>query len=463
MTKITLQQEWKYDGLKTIELENLMAPMVIEASDGDSVILEGELSLKKQEEDFELKDYMESDFQDGVLKLDFDEIGILEPKIKSSQIRLKVPAGVLLKIEIENMPLGLSGLKNDLHIESENAPVSVRNCDGTKHLESENGPLRIHNSTGNLFAALENGPISAEDISGENLHVESENGPIKVRLASYTKVDVESENGPIYYETQPVEGGDFKFKTENGIVHLVLPLAFCFSLKAESERGNLKSKLDAEVIKEDQNFKIEHIYDGEEITKISIETENGLIKLSSDGHINLDFIKNGFNQLKEAFQNAKTSEEKDKVVEMANKVIASLQKAAGSINEEIIKEKVNSAIAMLKELSENFDLGETKTMVQGKLEDLGAEIYDGVQSGLKNVKAEFDELKYEHLNTDSIKDYVMKVVNSPLIKPYLSAEKKKLDKEEISERSRLKILDMLESGKITSEEAEKLLRAIGKE
>ena len=326
-----------------------------------------------------------------------------------------------------------------------------------------NGPLRIHNSRGNLFADLENGPISAEDISGESIHIESENGPIKVRLAAFKKVDVESENGPIYYETQPVEGGDFKFKTENGIVHLVLPLAFCFSLKAESERGNLKSKLDAEVIKEEGTFKIENICEGEEITKISIETENGLIKLSSDGHINLDFIRNGFNQLKEAFQNAKTSEEKAKVVEIANKVIASLQKAADSINEEKIKEKVSSAISKLKELSESFDFDETKTMVLGKLEDLGSEIYDGIQSGLKNVKAEFDDLKYEHLNTDSIKDYVMKVVNSPLIKPYLSSERKKMEKEEIAERSRLKILDMLESGKISSEEAEKLLKAIGKE
>ena len=463
MTKITLQQEWKYDGLKTIKLENLMAPMLIEANDEDSVILEGELNLKKPEEDFDLKDYMTADYEEGTLKLDFDEIGNLDHKAKNSQIRLKVPAGVLLNIDIENMPLGLSGLKNDLHIESENAPISVRNCDGDKHLESENGPLRIHNSAGNLFADLENGPISAEDISGESIHIESENGPIKVRLANYQKVDIESENGPIYYETQPVEAGDFKFKTENGIVHLVLPLAFCFSMKAESERGKLKSKLDARMVKEDGTFNIENIIEGEEITKISIETENGTIKLSSDGHINLDFIRNGFNQLKEAYQNAKTSEEKTKVVEMANKVIASLQKAADSINEENIKEKVNSAIAKLKELSESFDFDETKTMVLGKLEDLGTEIYDGIQDGLKNVKAEFNELKHDHFNTDSIKDYVMKVVNSPLIKPYLSAERKKMEKEEISERSRLKILDMLESGKISSEEAEKLLRAIGKE
>jgi hypothetical protein len=55
------------------------------------------------------------------------------------------------------------------------------------------------------------------------------------------------------------------------------------------------------------------------------------------------------------------------------------------------------------------------------------------------------------------------VVNSPLIKPYLGAELKQNEKDEVAERSRIKILEMLEAGKITSEEAEKLLKAISKE
>lgn len=463
MTKIAVQQEWTYDGLTSIELENSLAPLAIVANDGGSVILEGELNLKNQDEEFELKDYTKADFKDGILKLDFDEIRQMEQRSKGSQIKLKVPAGVLLKIELENMPLSLSGLKNDLHIESENAPVSIRNCEGNQHLEMGNGPLRIHHSAGNLFAELENGPISAEDIAGDSIQVESENGPIMIRLASYQKVDIKNENGPVYYETQPVEAGDFKFETENGMVHLVLPLAFCFTLNAESERGKLKSKLDADLIREDRSFYMENIIETEEPTRIKIESENGMIKLSSDGHINLDFIRNGFSKLKEAYQNAKTSEEKTKVTEMANKVIASLQKAADSIIEENIKEKVSTAISKLKELSENFDFDETKTTVLGKLEDLGTEIYDAVRDGLKNVKAEFDDLKQEHFNPDSIKEYVRKMVGSPLIKPYLSGDRKRQEHEEIAERSRLKILDMLESGKITSEEAENLLRAIGKE
>ena len=39
----------------------------------------------------------------------------------------------------------------------------------------------------------------------------------------------------------------------------------------------------------------------------------------------------------------------------------------------------------------------------------------------------------------------------------------KKEKEDIADRSRIKILEMLEAGKITAEEAERLLKAIGKE
>ncbi|MDI3503661.1 MAG: hypothetical protein PWP64_597, partial [Candidatus Cloacimonadota bacterium] len=140
-----------------------------------------------------------------------------------------------------------------------------------------------------------------------------------------------------------------------------------------------------------------------------------------------------------------------------------LHRSAQSINEEKIKNKVTEAIDKMNNTVKDFSLDKTRTVVIGKIENLSSEIYDGIREGLKNAKAEFDGLRYEHLNKDSLKDYIHKVVNSPLIKPYLGAEKKKAEKEEIAERSRLKILDMLEKGKITSEEAEKLLKAISKE
>jgi DUF4097 and DUF4098 domain-containing protein YvlB len=458
----TFEKKWAFDELSEIKLTNEMATLVVGVSDSTEVRLEGEIGFDPEQEDFDIADYLEDNFSGEVLRLELLELPS-GSDFKATQLKLFVPSNVMLSIETENFPLSINGLTSKLKLEVENSPVSIKNCEGDIHLESENGPVKLHQITGNIFAKMENGPISAEAISGEGLHIESENGPIKLRLASYKKVIVETENGPIHYETLPVEGGDFSFKTENGIVHLVLPLSFSFKLSAESESGRLKSKLDAEVTQEDNTFRITNIFDDEEPTIIKIETENGLIKLSSDGHINLDYIKVKLDQMKDAVKQAATGEEKEKVKELLDKVADYLSRAAKSINEEKIRDKVTEAIDKMKAAAADFDFEETKATVTAKIDDLSTEIYSGMKDGLRNVKAEFDGLKYEHLNADSLKEYINKVVNSPLIKPYLGAEKKRQETEEIAERSRLKILDMLEAGKITSEEAERLLNAIRKE
>ncbi|HOA28399.1 MAG TPA: DUF4097 family beta strand repeat-containing protein [Candidatus Cloacimonadota bacterium] len=463
MKKYAIQKKWANVGLSEIRLDNALAPLVIDDSADDAVLLEGLLNFEADQEDLNIEDYINAELDAGILTLKLDELPVNQRDIKTAQIKLSVPGKVFLNVSTDNFPLSLIGLENNLKISSDNSPVSIKHCRGDLHLESENGPVKLHNIRGNIYARMENGPVVAEDIVGEGLHIESENGPIKLRLASYKTVDLETENGPIHFETQPVEGGNFKFTTENGIVHLVLPLRFSFKLSAETESGRFKSNLDSEVVKDDRTFRIENLYDDDEPTMISINTENGLIKLSSDGHINLDFIKTKLDQLKDSISGANTGNEKEKVNELLGKLIEYLSRATNSINEEKIKSKVNEAIDKMKAATKDIDLEGTKTVVISKVEDLSSEIYDGLKEGLRGVKAEFDGLKYEHLNADSLKEYINKVVNSPLIKPYLSAERKKQEQEEIANRSRLKILDMLEAGKITSEEAERLLKAIHKE
>lgn len=463
MNKIKIAQKWEFTGVKILKLTNDMAPLSIVGTDEAEIELTGEISMAKQSEDFDWEDYISVDFSEGELKLDLNEVPAQSKGRSDSQLMLKVPADIFLKIDLENFPLSLKNMQSKMRIDNENAPLSISMCNGDKHVESINGPVRIMDSKGSLYAKLENGPFTAEQVGGAGIHIESENGPLKLRQAAFSKVKIVTENGPIYYETLPIEGGDFSFSTENGIVHLALPLNFGFKLEAKSESGRFKSKLDAEVIKDDDAFRVEHIYEGEEPTKIKIDTENGLIKLSSDSQLDINFIKDRLEQLKVTLRNVNTAEELEKATAKLNKMTDYLHRSAQSINEEKIKNKVTEAIDKMNNTVKDFSLDKTRTVVIGKIENLSSEIYDGIREGLKNAKAEFDGLRYEHLNKDSLKDYIHKVVNSPLIKPYLGAEKKKAEKEEIAERSRLKILDMLEKGKITSEEAEKLLKAISKE
>lgn len=466
MNKITIpEKRWSYDGLNKIILNNEMIPLRIEGSTDKDIVMEGDISFDIDIDtgDLDILDYIEDSYEDGVFSLNLLELPGKQSKLKSVQLSLQLPADVFVEVFSANFPLSITGLMNQSKILTDNAPISLSNSEGDLHIESENGPVRIRHYQGSIYAKMENGPISAEDISGAGLHIESQNGPIKMRFAGFGAVEIKTENGPIHYETLPVEDAKMRFITENGIVHLVLPLRYSFKLEAESESGRLKSKLDAKVSEEDKTFRVENLYDEDEPAHIKIETENGLIKLSSDGHINLDYIKSKIEQMKEKLKQAATGEDKEKLKELLNKLSDYLSRAAKSINEEAIRNKVNEAIDKMKAAISDFDFEETKASVNLKVEELSSEIYDGLKDGLRNVKAEFDGLKYEHLNADSLKEYISKVVNSPLIKPYLGAEKKKAEKEEIAERSRLKILDMLEKGKITSEEAERLLKAIAKE
>ncbi len=461
MSKKLFQRTFSEEPLTKVVVENHMAPLIVAASDDNKVSLEGMLYLDEPEENFDYFDFVTAEYSDGVLKLILDEVDNMgNRETRSSQIKLSIPEGVCFELETDNYPMNMIGLNNNLKINSENAPVSISNCKGDIHIESENGPVRLHQCQGNLFAQMENGPLSAESITGESIHLHSENGPIKLRLANYTKVDVETENGQIYYETQPVENGDFTFKTENGIVHLVLPVNFDFELKANTESGRVKSHLDIPLTLDDETYTM---INGNGGTKIQITTENGAIKLSNDGHLNIDFAKEKIEQLKEAIKNANTTEEKEKVLELMNKVVDYLNRVVGSFTEEKVKEKMNNAIIKLKLMGDKLDLDEAREKVMVNLEDIGTQISDGLKEGIKGFKTGFDEVKQRHFHADHVHEYIRKVMDSSLIKPYLGGELKNKEKEEVADRSRLKILDMLEAGKITSEEAERLLKAIGKE
>lgn len=462
MKKYTLNKSWSLDGISRIKITNEMAPLNISSAPANELFLEALISTETEVE-LNLDDYVFAEISGNELKLELMELPFSKLKHKKSMLHIVLPEELYLKVDTENMPLGIYGLENDLDIDSENAPISIKSCTGNLKLESENGPLSLKHHQGDIDIKVENGPVVAENVAGDKLKVETENAPMRFRLAEYSKVTLESENGPISYETLPVEGGDFSFASENGMIHLILPLSFTFSLTAKSGSGRLKSKLEDSVAHEDGVFKVERLQDSLKPTHIRIKTENGLIRLNSDGRIDLDFLKNMLENVKDSLSKVESQFDAEKMRELVNRLGGTLRSASAYIRDEKIKARILEDIEKIKSSIQDFDFKETTGNVQSKVEELGSDIYENLKEGLRNVKAEFDELRYEHLNTDALKDYVQKVVNSPYIKPYLGAAKKHIENEEIAERSRLKILEMLEAGKITSEEAERLLKAISKE
>ena len=458
MSKINLEKKWVFDPLHTVVIENHLAKLLFQAGEGQEVNMDGIINFSHSQDTFQAEDYILSEYQDGILKIILQDID--SDEVKDAVFTVTIPEGVYLKVKTDNYPISLNNLKNKLKVLNENSPIYLQNCQGDMHLENENGLIRLSDCEGNIDAKLENGPLSASKISGQTLHLENENGPIKVRMASFTEVELYSENGPIFYETIPVENGNFQFKTENGSINLVLPNNFDFTLEATTQWGRVKTSFDLPITFNDNIYTM---INGEGTSQIKAISENGTIKINAENRLNLDFVMNKLEQIKIALQKVNSEAEKQKVVEMVNKITTYINRLADSIKEEKIKEKITSATSKLKDLVVNFDFRETNDKVIKSVEDIGSQTQDAFKEGIKNIKESVDDLKKHRFHTESVAAYVKKILDSPQIKPYLGGEHKKKEKENIADRSRIKILEMLEAGKITAEEAERLLKAIGKE
>lgn len=470
MKSISIHQVLDYTGIQSVVLVNDMAPLSVVPSETENVEIFLELKSNREMEEIELEQYIRSNFDNGKLSIELESIDELrDHSIRKLELTLSIPTEVSLEIENENMPLKLNNLKGKLVLENDNAPVAISNHIGNIKITDDNGPIRLQNCIGNLEISLDNGPLACETVSGDQILIESDNGPIRIRNAQFTKVNVTNDNGVIYYESQPIENGDFSFENENGIVNLVLPLNFDFEMEVETENGSVKCKLDAEMIHEGDIIRIRN---GEGNTKIRVKTENGTIKLSSDAVINLDFLKQKLDQLKQAINNSKSFEDKEEVQKHLNNIIDYINKNLNSINEDKIRDAVKQAMDKLKSVVLSFEVNEAKGKVVESVEEIGSSIYKELSDVLKQIKDKIEQdFPREKIKTH-FQGYMGNFFDKDQLNKMLEPLKKMKnihfdlndqEKQEVGERSRLKILEMLESGKISAEDAERLLKAINKE
>lgn len=463
MNQLLLQKVWDINAAGKLVIDNDMAPMRIEASTDEKLHLEALVFDSGKDYQVELEQYVQVTIEDDTFKLKLLELPTSWQDSKRAKLIVTVPAGKKLKVKTEDHPMSLRGISAEIDVETENAPLALSDCGGSFEIESENGPVSLQNLVGDMQIELENAPLSADNIRGDYLKLESENGPVKMRMAHYPQLQLKAENGSIYYETEYLENGDFELESENGILHLVFPPDLPFELSAESERGRIKSQLESKLSKQDSGvYYIENRLEGKIPTKIRLKTENATIKLSYDPHAGSGIIKVIMDQLKTALAKAQQGEELQVAKEYLNRIGAQLSEMSSSIKEENIKARVDEAIEKTKETLSEEGLKVAKANVVAKADNLSEQIYENIKDSLKLIKTEYDEIKSEYFGQDALNDYINKVVESPLLKPYLGSQKKAKE-EQIAERSRMKILQMLEAGKITSEEAQQLLSAIDKD
>ncbi|MBN1326694.1 MAG: hypothetical protein JW996_01960 [Candidatus Cloacimonetes bacterium] len=387
----------------------------------------------KKDEAFDPKSLIKSTYDDKKNELNLEIPDLDEIKDLDAELVFKIPQTSEINAELINAPLRITGLhgiqtvktKNgqvkildidgDIFLSTENGPIYLNQIKGNIHLDAENSPVKISESAGNVKIKLENGILKLIDSSGK-LQVNAVNGPVRILNARFEKAAIENINGQIYYEFGELEQGEFSLCNKQGKINVIIPDSIQYDISARNRLGKISIGLDGEYEQEREGDQY-HLQMLKGTGKVEIRIENqlgGISILNSpvNNDVHVDF--------KDAF---------DRIMEKIP---------------EDIKEKVRSSI----------------TQVKGELEDINfSEIEDKMQKGFKNIETTIsDELKkdkYQHM-ADKIKDNVNQIIERIKIHKNQSDS----SEEQNNDLQRKKILKMLEEGKITVEQAEKLLLAL---
>ena len=348
---------------------------------------------------------------------------IVNAKTVNAHISIKALTGSH-KIQNENGPIFITDNLGDMQVTSENGPIAIKENIGDINLTFENGPLSIKNSSGKIKVITENSPIKFGNCKGE-LILNSENSSIKILSAGFDSATINNQNGSIYYEFQDVETGKFIFKNQMGGIHLVIPDEIPYKIAAKNKLGKfyvgLKGNHDG--LNEGLNIGDEknlNMVRGAGTVKIVAENEYGSIRL-------VDTAKS-----KKTFDFSFVSDIMDKSLK--------------NVPEEY-SETVKKGLESAREAIKNIEIPDVSV------------IMTEVQDKMKDVMEKFSSSEIKEQTEEKINEGISKVVQEvhERVKDRDLTDNERI---KVDERSRLKILQMLADGKITADEAEKLITAM---
>ena len=348
---------------------------------------------------------------------------IVNAKTENAHISIKTLIGSH-KIQNENGPIFISKNMGEMQITSENGPIAIKESMGDINLTFENGPLSIKNSSGKIKIITENSPIKFGNCKGE-LILNTENSSIKILAAGFDSATINNQNGSIYYEFQDVEKGKYIFKNQMGGIHLVIPDEIPYKIAAKNKLGKfyvgLKGNHDG--LNEGINIGDEknlNMVKGAGTVKIVAENEYGSIRL-------VDTAKS-----KKTFDFSFVSDIMDKSLKNVPDEYA-----------ETVKKGLESA----REAIKNIDIPDVSV------------IMTEVQDKMKDVMEKFSSSDFKEQTEEKINEGISKVVQE-VQERVKDRDLTDNERTKVDERSRLKILQMLADGKITADEAEKLITAM---
>ena len=394
---------------------------------------------KTSDKEIGIDDFIKSDYDSKTNKIKIDVFEPEDIKMINSYLELKVPHITQLNAELENGGISIENLhgvqtvstenggikmdhvNGDIECQAENGAILLQFCNGNENITSENGSVKLKNCDGSIKIKSENGVLKSVNCKG-TLDYTGENGMIRITEALFSKVTIQTENGGIYYEFLPLEKGQFKISNKNGKIQLVIPDEIPYKIDARNKLGRFHVGLEGDYERREEG--------GEQVLEMTKGSGNVQIKVNNkQGSIN--FVNQPLKSRHFDFSSLGSI----------------MDKAMDHIPDELDKEKIRKKMEKAKKKLKNIkipDMEEINKHVSKAMEDVNKE--------LKNLKVNVSADDFTEMADEKISG----VVNT-IHEKFVGEDLTEKQKNTIDERSRLKILQMLQEGKITAEEAEKLI------
>lgn len=433
----TLKFEFKYEGnFKKLDVKTEKVTIVISKGEPEAITIKGEIDVK-QKIDYEVKR------DERIIKVIASEDSIsvdtseLEEDLKelavdyeSFKLYLSVPDGLKISAESELGQIIVTGVEANFSFETEMGMILLEDVSGDAKVVAEIGKIKIKRGNFNrLTCTTEIGNIEVVGTMVNELHCESEVGKIVIRKTEISDATILSESGNIEYHLLPVMQNHSKIESGIGKVKLIIPKEINLSLKATSEMGGVNQNLknvDVQKIEDGLILKTVNKSNNQHKAVINISTEIGWILLLNED----------------------TPLEKEKS-HSSSRLNREINNAMNEINKIT---RVLSSRTLRKSLGGAFaNLGETiKSSVQSALRESEVAVKQSVKEMQDSLQQQSQEMKSRAEEFRKDAEYQ---------RGYTYRTEERLSD---NEKSRLKILELLENGKINQEEAERLLKAIGK-
>jgi SHOCT-like domain len=409
------------------------------------VELNTEMEFKQHgETEITLEEIIEIDYRENENTLNLTINDQDKVRISKARIDLKIPHVSQIKAEMENGTIKVNNLHGEQTFKTENGSIKLDNMNGKLACSSENGAVILNSCRADIIVETENGSLKAVDCEGkmtlktENgavklkrcagmLESETENGSVRIMEGGFSKAVINSDNGNIFYEFLPMEKGQFDFINDNGRIQLAIPESLEYEIKAKNKIGKFRINLPGDYERKHTDDKhILELSKGSGNVKINVQNEYGSIQLGN-------------------FEGRKFDFDADKITHIFDSV---MDRIPDDI--EIDTEKIKATLDKAKEKMKHIRMPDSH-----KIQKQIDKAMNDVNKEMKNIKMDiqFDDIMEK---ADEAISKAVDVVKEKFSNEDMTQE----ENHESNRRGRLKILQLLQDGKINAEEAEDLLKAM---